>query len=141
MTGPDATTRQSRDARIKDLRVAVTGAAGFIGRHLTTALDEHGVAAAILTGDVRDPASFAGGFDVLFHLATVPPATFKTSPELAAGVAIGGLDNAIEASKRTGGRIVFTSSASVYAPGDGPRTEDSPLDPRSSYAAHSRSGR
>ncbi|MGZ3531181.1 MAG: TIGR01777 family oxidoreductase [Vulcanimicrobiaceae bacterium] len=52
------------------MRVAILGASGFIGRHLTAALQERGD--DVRSGSLRDPqaaAALAGGYDAVVNLA------------------------------------------------------------------------
>ena len=108
--------------------ILVTGATGFIGRHLVAALAadgrevralvrSDGAGGAIegaepITGDLGDPASLrraAEGVDLVFHLA----GTYRGTPsELHAAHVLGtaALVNALE----PGTRLVYVSSTSVY---------------------------
>jgi len=107
--------------------ILVTGATGFIGRHLVAALaaDGHKVRALVRSGskglpegidvargDLGDPASLrraAQGVDLVFHLA----GTYRgTASELHAAHVTGtaALVNALE----PGTRLVYVSSTSVY---------------------------
>lgn len=132
-------------------RILVTGAAGFLGTHLSRALAEAGYAGRLvgldarrsplferigppmtfLTGDVRSPALVASAMrdvDLVFHLAAIAdPRACGREPGLARAVNVGGTANVVDAA--AGRRLVFLSSATVYA-NDGGGTalaEDAPL--------------
>ncbi|MEX2197006.1 MAG: NAD-dependent epimerase/dehydratase family protein [Thermoleophilaceae bacterium] len=123
------------------MRVAVTGAAGYLGRALVAALDD--VVAIDLrpppaadgvrpvTRDVRDPelAAELEGADALVHLAYVVLGRGAN----AQSVNVEGSRNVFEAAARAGvGTIVHASSAAAYgcAPDNPvPLSEDAPLRP------------
>jgi nucleoside-diphosphate-sugar epimerase len=139
----------------KGKRVLITGARGFIGKYLTTALLKQGAQVTGLTidtggkddgvtwvkGDITNPASIKGigkEADVIFHLAAIsnvdasirdPMRTLNTNTLGTACL----LDEA-----RTGGvkKFVYISSAHVYGvPQYQPIDESHPLVPREPYAA------
>lgn len=131
------------------MSVLVTGANGFVGRHLIAALtdaDRQPVGVDRSNGvDVLDEAGLDACLDAarptqLIHLAgdadvggswNHPRSTFETN-------ALGTL-NVIESARRIGvGRMVIVSSADVYGsvtPDELPLTEMSPVRPHSPYAA------
>jgi GDP-4-dehydro-6-deoxy-D-mannose reductase len=132
------------------MRALVTGAGGFVGRHLVAHLTESG-------DDVTQTDTFLGGADitdadaiaaeitaaapeVVYHLAgwadvggswKEPVAAFRANAE--------GTLNVLTAAQAAGvGRVVAVSSADVYGqagPDEMPLTEESPLRPSSPYAA------
>ncbi|MEX1177618.1 MAG: NAD-dependent epimerase/dehydratase family protein [Nitriliruptor sp.] len=143
------------------LTVAVTGAAGLIGRRLVELLlDDPDVARVVAIdvtdpdgepvaarlerrrGDVRDPAigaSFVGA-DVVVHLAFVlDPSRDEATMH---AVNVGGTRTVLQAARDAGVRkVVYVSSAVVYgAHPDNPLpiTEDQPLRPNTpfNYAEH-----
>jgi GDP-4-dehydro-6-deoxy-D-mannose reductase len=137
-------------------RVLVTGASGFVGRHLCAALAEagHEVLAAVgddaelpyasRSLDVRDPRSvratveWAGELDAVIHLAAITfvPDAAKTPADVF-DVNLQGTVHLLDALSDSGSsaRTVFVSSSEVYgAPESLPVTEDHPLAPRNPYA-------
>ena len=145
------------------MRVLVTGANGFLGRGLAPALADRfgGLTRLVLTdvaftvktpagadtveGDLGDTgflkALFESGFDLVFHLASVPGALAERAPEL--GYRINLTTPLCLARRltsiRPGARFIFASSVAVYGNLDGQTvTEDTTLDPLLSYGAHKR---
>lgn len=142
--------------------IAITGAAGLIGRRLTAVLDRRDDVTRIVgldrrapegtastrfvfrQVDVRDPdlASSLDGVDVLIHLA------FQMDPihdeQTMRSVNVDGTRNVFEAAERAGvQRVVYLSSVVAYgaaADNDLPLTEESPIrgTPDLNYAEHKR---
>lgn len=132
------------------MRALVTGAGGFVGRHLVAHLvdagDEVGTTDPTHGGaDITDAAAIASEVaevapEVVYHLAgwadvggswKDPVATFRANAE-------GSLNVLAAASAAGVGRVVAVSSADVYGkagPEEMPLTEESPLRPASPYAA------
>lgn len=116
----------------------VTGATGFIGRHLVSELVKQGVAVRalarslekaqeiaapgvqVVVGDLANPAVFPGlanGVDVIYHLASV----MRGSWESFRLVDIAGARRLLAEARRSGAkRIVFTSTLAAYPTGELP---------------------
>ncbi|NED56365.1 NAD-dependent epimerase/dehydratase family protein, partial [Micromonospora aurantiaca] len=141
----------------------VTGAAGFIGSHLTDRLvaDGHEVIGVddLSSGrnvrpgvelwemDVADPALVERAAvrrpEVICHLAAQVSVRASVSDPLAdARINVLGTANVLEAARAAGGRkVVFTSSCAVYGVPDAlPVPADAELRPASPYAASKVSG-
>ena len=148
-------------------KVLVTGGAGFIGSHLTSALVAEGCSVSVLDnlstgrlsnlekvkdqilfhqGDIRDPETVnqaAAGCEAIFHLAAMVsvPQTIENPLESALINDMGTLNVFEEARRRRARRVVFTSSSAVY--GDDPqlpKNEDMNPKPLSPYAVQKLSG-
>ncbi len=131
------------------VKALITGAAGFVGPHLTDHLKDFGdevVGTDLGSGpDLRDAQGWADTVaatapDVIYHLAgwsdvgaswNDPLATFEVNTM--------GTLSILDAVRRHGrGRVVMISSADVYGtvtPDVLPLTEEHPLQPRSPYGA------
>jgi UDP-glucuronate 4-epimerase len=139
------------------MRFVVTGAAGFIGSHLTEALlaDGHEVVAVDSFTDYYDPAlkeeNAAGfdvsrldladhelaldGFDGVFHLAGQPGVRASFADfDVYVRRNIVATQKVFESAARTGVRVVFASSSSVYGDAETyPTPEDAQPQPISPY--------
>ncbi|HEY6794268.1 MAG TPA: NAD-dependent epimerase/dehydratase family protein [Kineosporiaceae bacterium] len=149
--GEGSPTRTSLAGR----RVIVTGAAGFIGTHLTralaadkawvTALDERAIdppTATVLRARrvdllTADLTSLFAGVDAVFHLAGRPGVRQSWGPGFEAYVRCNllGTERVVEACVEAGvRRLVVASSSSVYGQGLGrPSREADPTQPVSPY--------
>jgi nucleoside-diphosphate-sugar epimerase len=128
------------------VRILVTGAGGFIGRHLLRRLESEGhdltalllpgesadglAAARVLRGDITDPASLEGpvtGRDAVVHLAAA--VGYGQTRERCRRINRDGTANVASAAARAGARrFVHLSSVSVYGrPAGVPIAEDAPL--------------
>lgn len=121
------------------MRVVITGAGGFVGRHVAHAFRTAGHAVSALTRaqcDVTapDPAVFRDA-DVVCHLAA--RVRVRESREDPAGYWRTNLDGtrAVLAACPATARVVLASTAAVHATSDAPVAADAPLDPTSPYAA------
>jgi nucleoside-diphosphate-sugar epimerase len=139
------------------MRYVVTGAAGFIGSHLTEALQAagHDVVAIDSFTDYYDPAlkehnaaAFdvsrldlaeeelaLDGFDGVFHLAGQPGVrSFGTVFDDYVRRNLVATQRVFESAARAGVRVVFASSSSVYGDAERyPTPEDTPPQPISPY--------
>ena len=137
------------------MRILVTGATGFLGRHLLAATSRSDHLIAIARGDpppeLREHADWVDadlaqpldrsrlpeGVDAVIHLAQSP--RFRDFPEGAADVfAVNAAATLalLDYARRAGAsRFVLASSGAVYRPGPVPLTEEEPLAPSGLYAA------
>jgi UDP-glucose 4-epimerase len=127
-------------------RIAVTGAGGFLGRHVVAALGQTGAEVSALLGppqsaDICDAEaihSFVEGADAVVHLAG-PPSVAESfrDPLTHVRVHAQGTATLLEACRARGvRRLVYVSSAEVYGqPLRTPVAEDHRLSARSPYAA------
>lgn len=146
--------------RYKDLKVIVTGGAGFIGSHIVerllylgsevTVIDNflHGNKVehlekhknlSVCEGDVRDDkvvSRVCKDKDMVFHLAAVVGVEeTQMNPLALLDVEIGGTINVLKiAAKNNIKRFVFASSSEVYGDSLNPMKENDPLIPKSTYA-------
>lgn len=137
-----------RQQGVDKLRALITGAAGFVGTHLTAHLESCGdevVGIDRTTGvDLLDPAAVTRTVhdyrpDAVYHLGgwsdvgaswQAPLATLQVNAE--------GTLNILQACRDTVERVLVVSSADIYGKvtlAELPLTEDSPVRPVSPYAA------
>lgn len=142
---------------IRDMRVLITGGAGFIGSNLTEhlvmqndvfVLDDlslgsrdniDGTGAVFIEGSVLDDVvlSYMDEMDVIFHLAAIPGVQDSIDhPVRTAEVNVLGTLKMLEyARKKDVGTFVFASSCAIYGdPEEMPISESTPPNPLSPYA-------
>jgi dihydroflavonol-4-reductase len=128
--------------------VLVTGAAGFLGRHLVAALAAEGgpvvalcrradaladldlPVVSVVAGDVRDAAACApllAGADVVFHLAAVRNRPGESCGEMTAVNEVATLRLARQSAEAGVGRFVHLGTAQVFGPSSVPLDETAPL--------------
>ena len=145
------------------MKVLITGGAGFIGRHLVSALRSRSAEITIFDnlhrgqlvaddfasfrqGDIRDRAALATamkGVDVVYHLAAQSNVLGAASdPDYSFSTNVVGLYNVLRSGQEEGvQRVVFTSSREVYGDAVGlPVAETAPLNPQNLYGASKASG-
>ena len=150
--------------KLKDSRVLVTGADGFIGSHLTEALLARGAKVRALAfynsfnnwgwledvksqdlevvcGDVRDPnfcREITKGIDVVFHLAALIAIPYSyVAPDSYVDTNVKGTLNICQGARMNGcRRVLVTSTSEVYGTAQYvPIDEKHPKQPQSPYSA------
>ncbi len=136
-------------------RVLVTGAAGYIGRHLLKQLSHRGVTvrgfsrrtspvipglADWYQGDITNPLEVrqaAAGCEAIVHLACLPLGAGRKNPAEAFQVNGNGTLNVLQAASELGQlQVVYASTGQVYAPSNRlPLREYDPTQSDSPYAA------
>jgi nucleoside-diphosphate-sugar epimerase len=140
------------------MRIVVTGAGGFVGRHLVKLLLERGdevvgidtfagaipKGATALAGDIADndlqQRALAGGCDALVHLATVPGGAAEADPAASRRINVDAMYDLLELAARVGNRprVVYASSIAVLGhPLPAAGVDDTtPLSPELIYGGH-----
>ena len=150
---------------LKNKRILVTGADGFIGSHLVEMLATEGCKVValvqynsfnslgwleevsclpqieIVTGDIRDPffcKTITKNIDVIFHLAALIAIPYSyVAPESYLETNVKGTLNICQAAKENGNiRVIHTSTSEVYGTAQYvPIDENHPMQPQSPYSA------
>ena len=127
------------------MRALVTGASGFVGRHLVAHLVASGDEVTTSEAEITEPEALEADFgecrpDAVYHLAA--QADVQASFSAAAAtlrVNVEGTFNVLDAARRAGaGRVVVVSSADVYGrlePAGLPVDETAPMRPVTPYGA------
>lgn len=121
-------------------RALVTGATGFVGRHLTQALRDSAIEVHTLLSDITDRAAVQSEVEevkpeAIFHLAAY--GTFGQEKDVTRmiDVNIAGTYHLLSAAKQAGSKtFIFAASAKEYATSRVPITERTPLAPWDDYA-------
>lgn len=130
------------------MRTLVTGSEGLIGSDVVAALERAGHEARRM--DIRVPAGAEGhgsildagaldrlsaGCDGIIHLAAISRVVHgELDPELCNRTNIEGTARVLEAARRSGAWVLFSSSREVYGePAELPVREDAPLRPMNVY--------
>lgn len=138
------------------MRIIVTGANGFVGRHVLKKLDGHDIVAldrniesisglpnvTKIKGDLQDPKilaqAFQRGCNAVIHLATLPGGAAENNPALAKSVNIDATMALIDMAAKSGScpRFVFASSIAVFGKlPTTPVTDDTQTEPSMLYGA------
>ena len=150
---------------MKNKKVLITGADGFIGSHLTEALLHKGYKVKalsqynsfnywgwledipqnknleIISGDIRDPhycKAITKDVDIIFHLAALIAIPYSyDAPDSYVDTNIKGTLNICQAAKENGNiRVIHTSTSEVYGTAQYvPIDEKHPKQPQSPYSA------
>ena len=128
------------------MRALVTGAGGFVGRHLVARLQREGWHVTGLTRrdvDLTDPAAGTAAVraadpDVVFGLAA--GRAKGTAAERAATVAVNTSPWLVDALPDRCRTVVRLGSSTEYAAGPRPLAEDAPLEPRGFFGATKAAG-
>ena len=133
------------------MKVVVTGAAGFLGRHVASRFRDDGweviafdliepVIAGVdaRVGDFTDANSLepvVAGADVIAHVGAIGDVYLAASqPSLAARVNVVGTSTVADVARKTGARVVYASTWEVYGePEYQPIDEDHPTRPDHPY--------
>jgi UDP-glucose 4-epimerase len=133
------------------MRVLVTGASGFLGRHVVRRLLEDGHEVTgfdlvgiddrklrYIVGDLRDAEAVAGavhGNEVVCHIGAIGDVYLAAEqPSLATAVNVGGTSHVADAAVSADARVVYASTWEVYGEVQyQPIDEDHPCDPDHPY--------
>jgi len=144
------------------MRAIVTGGAGFIGSHVVEALLGRGdevhvlddlskgkrenvaAGAELHVADIRDPDAVFDAVEpaAVLHLAAQADVRVSVEqPSLDADVNVLGTVRILEAARRHGAKVVFTSSGGAgYGECDGPAPETAPMRPLAPYGVSKLAG-
>lgn len=131
--------------------IVVFGGSGFIGTHLLRRLTSQ-TGDTIISADLREPEErlpgveyriadvrdlrtfeIQSGVDRIYNLAAVHTTPGHADHEYYETNVAGAVEITSFAAKHAAREIIFTSSISVYGPGEAVKTEDTPIAPTSAY--------
>ena len=123
------------------MRILLSGATGFIGRHLQRELKIHnhvvvGLKTNLLKKDELEAEIVNADFDHVIHLAGLSHLTSFSPSQLYETNVVGSENLVSSVEKKGGGRkILLASSGHVYAPAESLLNEESKVQPMSHYAS------
>jgi UDP-glucose 4-epimerase len=138
---------------MQDMRVLVTGGAGFIGSNLANHLAADNDVIALDDGYLGTPENLDAtvefveasvieedlptNVDVLFHLAALSSGPMhEENPQRGARVNVEGFVNTVEQARRDGcDTVVYASTSSIYGDRTEPSPEDMAIEARTGYEA------
>jgi len=117
------------------MHVLITGATGFIGRHLQDHLTTAKISATPFSKDVREPIDEDFDTDVIVHLAAATGVASVDKDRYAIyATNILGTLNILEYCRQYHARLIFMSTSGVYEPSLSEKlSEESPTRPQSIY--------
>lgn len=121
------------------MKVYVTGATGFIGRHLTRRLEQEGFQVYKSKVDITDAYAVKREIeeaspDKVVHLAAIVSTPWADEADwYSIDVNVKGTYNVAKYSKQVGADFIYASSTSIYKPTSDVITESSPIGPTTIY--------
>ncbi len=127
--------------------VMVTGAGGFLGRHMTARLSGEGFECLPFNHkelDITDAGAVSAAVsecrpDILVHCAAISLTAYaKEHPDESMAVNVNGCENLARACSKSGAKLYVMSSDQVYGgcPGRAPLSESEPVSPNNIYGEH-----
>ena len=139
-----------------NLKILITGGAGFIGSNLVSALEDKGYELSIIdnlsSGNPENLQGFKGTvidgdiaaldlisqfkekkFDIIFHQAAITDTTFSDDKEMFR-VNVEGFRNILNFAQSIKAKLIYASSAGVYGKGKIPMKEGQKPSPLNAYA-------
>ncbi len=122
---------------LSNKRILVTGANGFLGRHLMAELPKYFSSVEPYRADVRTIEQSETASDVVCHLAAVTKATTQDEYDSLFDVNVGGTLSVMRYCYRYKASCVLISSSAVYLPSDEeiPLSEKAPRSAKTIYGA------
>ena len=122
-------------SRLKNKKILVTGANGFLGKYLIKQLNGLCREVAVYDGDIKKIHQFHRPYDIVCHLAAITKVTSPDQYKLLLDTNIMGTLSVMNYCQQYKSKCVFASSAAVYQPTVHKKylSERSPLNPISLY--------
>lgn len=98
------------------MKILVTGARGFIGKHLAKALKKQGHDVVEFDLPFGDDLAYAvkGKYDIIYHLAVLPLISMRTNPQKGIDCNVKGSLNVLECARECDAKVIYSSASSVY---------------------------